>query len=85
MLQQVEQPKDAKDEQDDAEGNRGCSFHDKMILYLCIAWLEVPTQFLVDGGEETLVVEANQMEGEGLAGEGELGATGEVLPAGVGA
>ena len=39
----------------------------------------------MDGGEEALVVETHQMEGEVFAGEGELGATGHELTAGVGA
>lgn len=49
------------------------------------AGLEVPAEFLMDGGEEALVVETDELDGEAFAGEGDLGAAGELLAAGVGA
>ncbi len=42
-----------------------------------------PGEFLVDGGEEVLVVEADKFDGEAFAGEVHLGATGEMLSTGV--
>ena len=47
------------------------------------ALLEVPAEFLVDGAEEALSVEADKADGEGFAGEVDLGAAGEVEASGV--
>lgn len=47
------------------------------------ALLEVPAELLVDGAEEALAVEADKADGEGFAGEVDLGATGQVEAAGV--
>ena len=45
--------------------------------------LEVPAELLVDGAEEALSVEADKADGEGFAGEVDLGAAGEVEASGV--